>query len=67
MNRLRGFGTILRVIGILIPLVYGLYFFFASGEIPLIIRISLGLLFGGILIVLVSLIRERIEDLKKGR
>lgn len=67
MNRLQLFGIVVFVAGIILPLGYGLYHFFIAEDIPVLIRASSSLLFVGLIIVIISLVRERLQDLKKGR
>ncbi len=60
-------GVSLLVLGILIIVGYGLYLFALAEDVPLIIRTGVIVIFLGIVVVLLSLIRERLRDLKKER
>ena len=72
MDKVQYFGVFLFVIGIVLLPLYGLYLAYPELEeavlqIPLIIRIGMGLFFAGITVLILSLVRERIIDWKKGR
>jgi uncharacterized integral membrane protein len=58
-------GIVLFVLGILIIAGYGLYYFAIEDEIPLFIRAGVAAIILGIVVILISLIRERLMDLKK--
>jgi lysylphosphatidylglycerol synthetase-like protein (DUF2156 family) len=57
-------GVALLVLGILIIAGYGLYYFAIAGEIPVVIRAAVILIILGLVVVLLSLARERLEDIR---
>jgi hypothetical protein len=65
MNKAELIGSLLVITGILVLAGYGLFLFAQSAEIPLLIRLGIVALFTGFLIVLLSLVRERIIDVQK--
>jgi hypothetical protein len=70
MDKVQTFGVILIGLSILVPVIYGLYLGLvaiqdALTEIPLFIRIGIALFISGIVVVMISLVRERIIDWKK--
>ena len=72
MDKVQTLGMILLAIGVLTLPLYGVYLLYLRLEetimdIPLLIRIGLALIFSGFVVLIFSLIRERIEDWKKGR
>ncbi|UCD07149.1 MAG: hypothetical protein JSW41_04970 [Candidatus Aenigmatarchaeota archaeon] len=67
MKNTQTLGVSLLVLGILIIVGYGLYLFALAEDVPLIIRTGVIVIFLGIVVVLLSLIRERLRDLKKER
>ncbi|MFC2143800.1 hypothetical protein ACFLQO_00395 [Candidatus Aenigmatarchaeota archaeon] len=60
-------GVGLLVLGIVIIAGYGIFVFAIEEEIPLFIRIGLALIAVGVVLVLLSLVKERLRDLKKER
>ena len=58
-------GVGLLVLGVVIIAGYGIFMFAIEEEIPLFIRIGLGLVAVGVVLVLLSLVKERLRDLKK--
>ena len=72
MDKVQTLGMILLAIGVLTLPLYGVYLLYLRLEetimdMPLIIRVGLALIFSGFVVLIFSLIRERIEDWKKGR
>jgi len=67
MKNIQILGVSLLVLGILIMVGYGLYHFAIAEDIPLLIKTGVIVIFLGIVVVLLSLIRERLRDLKKER
>ena len=67
MEKLQTLGVIVFVAGILILTAYGLYMFLIAEDIPLIIRIGLAAMGIGVVIVILALVRERYQDIKKGK
>jgi len=72
MDKVQTLGMILLAIGVLTLPLYGVYLLYLKLEetimnMPLIIRIGLAFIFSGFVVLIFSLIRERIEDWKKGR
>lgn len=65
MKNIEFIGTGLLALGIIILTGYGVYNFFIIEEIPLIIRAASLIIGLGIVILLLSLIRERVMDWKK--
>lgn len=64
MKQIDALGIGFVILGIVVLLVYGLYVFIMSTGIPYFVRIGAILLVIGIVIVLVSLVRERIHEAK---
>lgn len=64
MKQIDALGVGFVVLGIVILLVYGLYVFLMSAEIPYFVRIGAILLVIGVVIVLLSLVREKIHEAK---
>ena len=62
MKPLNILGVILIFVGVSILIGFGLYKLFESTEIPIAIRCGIITVISGIIIVLISLIRERIKD-----
>lgn len=60
-------GVVLLVLGALIVAFYGLYQLAIIEEIPLVIKAALALFGLGLLIIMLSLVRERMSDIKKER
>lgn len=70
MDRIQAFAVLLFAAGLLTFPVFGLYLswpdlYEAIIRIPLILRIGIFLFFSGFVILMLSLIRERIIDWKK--
>ncbi len=66
MKRLEVFGSILVIFGSGVLAGYGMYAFIQSYEIPLLIRFGSVVFFIGMLIILLSLLKERILEKKEG-
>jgi membrane protein implicated in regulation of membrane protease activity len=66
MNRTQTLGISFLLVGILIPLGFAVYAFIVS-DLPLMIKLSATFIFIGFSIILLSLVRERLEDIKKER
>jgi len=65
MSFIRIFGLALLISGMLLFVSFGLYKFFEAKDVPLVIRIgSIGVILG-IVLILISLIRERIKESSK--
>ncbi len=64
MKPLNILGLIVLFIGIFILIGFWLYKFFESTEIPLIIRGGIIAIILGVIIILISLIRERLKEKK---
>lgn len=68
MNKTEIFGLLLIILAIVIlagyGLGYGLYVFVQAAEIPALIRIGVVALVIGFLIILLSLVRERLLDMQ---
>ena len=67
MDKMQTIGVIAFLAGIIMLTAYGLYIFLIAEEIPLIIRVGIAVMSIGIVIVIVALIRERLQDIKKGK
>jgi hypothetical protein len=65
MRALSILGLVLLGIGCCILTGYGLYHFIRAEKIPLIIKVTLLVIIGGIACILLSLIRERVKEIKK--
>ncbi|MBZ9577591.1 hypothetical protein KJA13_00950 [Patescibacteria group bacterium] len=64
MKPLNVLGLIVFFIGIFILIGFGLYKFFENTEIPFIVRWGIIAIILGVIIILISLIRERIKEKK---
>ena len=64
MKPLNILGLIILFIGIFVLIGFWLYKFFESTEIPLIIRGGIIAIILGVIIILISLIRERLKEKK---
>lgn len=64
MNKTEIFGLLLIILAIVILAGYGLYVFVQAAEIPALIRIGVVALVIGFLIILLSLVRERLLDMQ---
>ncbi|HIH36868.1 MAG TPA: hypothetical protein HA232_03050 [Methanocellales archaeon] len=62
MEKVRFFGFILLGIGVIICLSYALYHFIKASEVPLVIRLGVVGILTGIVFLLISVIRERFEE-----
>lgn len=62
-------GAGLIVISILIGMVYGIYRMFSDSftSIPLPLQIAIIIFAAGFIVVIVSLVREKYKDMKKGK
>jgi hypothetical protein len=65
MNKIETMGMLFILLGILCLIGYGIYIFIRITEIPIAIRIGITALMTGILIVLLALVKERLQDIKK--
>ena len=65
MRFVRVLGLILLISGILLFVGFGLYKFFEAKDTPLIIRIGSTGVILGIVLILISLIKERIKESSK--
>jgi hypothetical protein len=66
MRKIDAFGSALIIFGLGILTGYGLYMFIRASDVPVILRLGVTVLFAGILIIILSLVRERLIDIKKG-
>ncbi|MBN1896646.1 MAG: hypothetical protein JW789_02860 [Candidatus Aenigmarchaeota archaeon] len=66
MKRLEVLGSIFVIFGSGVLAGYGMYAFLQAYEIPLLIRFGSVVFFIGMLIILLSLLKERILEKKKG-
>ncbi len=64
MKPLNILGLIVLFIGIFVLIGFWLYKFFESTEIPLIIRGGIVAIILGVIIILISLVRERLKEKK---
>jgi len=64
MKPLNILGLVILFIGIFVLIGFWLYKFFESTEIPLIIRGGIIAIILGVIIILISLIRERLKEKK---
>ena len=65
MDNAMEIGAALVIIGIIIMAGYGIYMFAVSEEIPLFMRAGMIALVLGIAVIIVSVMRDRIMELKK--
>ncbi len=70
MDKIQTLGIVILGAGLLLFPAYGIYVLSGKiqelvSEIPLVIRVGIFLLFSGLVIVMISLIRERIIDWRK--
>ena len=65
MNRAEFAGAILIMFAIVILAGYGLYMFVQAADVPIIIRLGIVALFVGFLVILLSVVRERLLDLQR--
>ena len=66
MKRFEVFGSILVIFGSGILAGYGMYAFIQAYEIPLLIRFGSVVFFVGVIIILLSLVKERLLEKKGG-
>lgn len=66
MKRIEVFGSVLIIFGTGILSGYGMYLFVQAQDVPVIIRLGTVALFAGILVILLSLIKERLLEKKRG-
>lgn len=66
MKRIEVFGSVLIIFGTGILSGYGMYLFVQAQDVPVIIRLGTVALFAGILVILLSLIKERVLEKKRG-
>lgn len=73
MKKIEILGALLIILGIVILIGYSMYLFVQATDIPPVIRIGITALMIGILVILLSVLRERLLDIqreklnKKGR
>ncbi len=70
MDNVKNAGVVFFTIGVVILLVYPLYLFaidFVDADMPVVIKVGLVVMFFGLVIVMVQLVRERIRDSKAER
>lgn len=65
MDKFRSLGILIFIVGILILIVYTMYELFQASDVSLIIKYSLTAVFIGLIIILCSLISERLKEVKK--
>ncbi|MBN2330305.1 MAG: hypothetical protein JXC85_00670 [Candidatus Aenigmarchaeota archaeon] len=65
MNRAETTGVLLVSFAIVILAGYALYLFVQASEVPAVIRLGVVALVIGFLVILISVIRERLIDLRK--
>jgi uncharacterized membrane protein len=66
MKRFEAFGSIMIILGAGILTGYGMYLFIQAQDVPVIIRLGAVTIFAGILLILLSLVKERILERKGG-
>ncbi len=64
MKTLESLGSVLIIFGAGVLAGYGMYAFVQAQDVPVLIRLGAVTLFAGILVILLSLIRERILERK---
>jgi hypothetical protein len=65
MKKIYLVGLLLLAVGAIVLAAYGLYHFLRASEIPLIVRMAAAGILVGIGIMLYSLIRERLKEVRK--
>lgn len=65
MNRIEIAGILLIIFAFVILLGYGLYMFVQATDVPAIIRLGIVALVVGFMVILLSVIRERLLDLQR--
>ncbi len=70
MDKIQTLGIVILAVGLLMFPAYGIYVLSGRiqelvSEVPIAIRVGIFLLFSGFVIVMISLIRERIVDWRK--
>lgn len=65
MDRIEFAGAILIMFAIVILAGYGLYMFVQAADVPIIIRLGIVALVVGFLVILLSVIRERLLDMQR--
>jgi hypothetical protein len=65
MDKTQLAGAVILISGILVIAGYMLQLFIRETEIPLEIRVGITAIFSGFIIILLSLVRERIMDIQK--
>jgi len=66
MKRIEVFGSVLIIFGTGILSGYGMYLFVQAQDVPVIIRLGTVALFAGIMVILLSLVKERVLEKKRG-
>ncbi len=66
MRKFEAIGSILIIMGTGILTGYGMYLFIQANDVPVIIRLGVIALFVGTVIILLSLMKERILEKKRG-
>ena len=62
---MRKLGFILMIAGLVVVLGYSIYYFVIVSDIPLAIRVAVPAMLLGLILLLVSVVRERLEASKK--
>ena len=65
MRKIEIFGALLIILGILILIGYAVYLFVQATDVPFFIRAGITVLITGILVLLLSLVRERLLDIRQ--
>lgn len=65
MSKFRSFGILIFMAGLIILIGYAMYGLFRASDISSLIKYSLVAVFIGIIIILLSLISERLKEVKK--
>jgi len=65
MKRLEAIGSVLVIMGVGLLSGYGLYLFIQASDVPVIIRLGAVVIFAGILIIVLSLLRERFIEKRR--
>jgi len=67
MKSIQLLGVALLILGIIILSGYGLYLFATAEGVPLVITVAIVVIVLGFIILLLSLVRERLTDIKRER
>ncbi len=67
MDKTEAFGAVLVLFAAVVLAGYGVYAFVQATDIPVLIRVGVVALIAGFLIILLSLVRERLLDIRRER